>query len=642
MEPSDNAHSSQNASLNCSTSAVSSSSSSGHPSILLAEPVILEPFNHQVGGHSSVLRFDATTLCKPLIARERKFYESKLPKELKPFIPQFRGILEVKIVDEQDGLVCLEGHKILGSAQVLDYHRNQNLSQKNSRLSPKSAASSSPSSQISPDKSSRSRSSTAAVSTSSNGENVEKPARYRFRRSGSSEIPSKPPIGSDEKSIKLTNPSAWLEEEKSIKLNSPRAKEPKHKDEEKVYKSNSSTAKDAKLEGLKWNKSNSPCGKEVAQNSFSRESRPSLASSRSQGSSLMTANTWNVKMVKAEIEKMRKKGKDANNKFKFLLQENAVHSFSCPSIIDLKMGIRQYGDDASEEKRKRFIAKTQMSTSAKLGVRLCGLQVYHVPTKKYIFVNKYKGRHFSVDGFKRVLFMFLFNGFRFRFDVVDALLAKLGELHAVVSKLKSYRFFSSSLLIGYDGHPSSSCCQDYTQSSSANAAPAPSAEPAHSDGESGILTTTTITPLILDKESSKTQQRQALATSSILNKNCPDSAALSPGPSPSSSSSSLSPSPSAQAIPNQHHSTACSDSKLTITNSSSPLVDMKMIDFAHTTTSSFADEIVYEGPDEGYMFGLENMIRILEELKGMSSDEQQQISSSFQADSSVFNVNGKS
>lgn len=67
-----------------------------------------------------------------------------------------------------------------------------------------------------------------------------------------------------------------------------------------------------------------------------------------------------------------------------------------------------------------------------------------------------------------------------------------------------------------------------------------------------------------------------------------------------------------------------------------------MIDFAHTTTSSFADEIVYEGPDEGYMFGLENMIRILEELKGMSSDEQQQIASSFQADSSVFNVNGKS
>ena len=80
-------------------------------------------------------------------------------------------------------------------------------------------------------------------------------------------------------------------------------------------------------------------------------------------------------------------------------------------------------------------------------------QVYHVPMKKYIYVNKYKGRHCSVDGFKRILFMFLYNGSCLRLDVVDVVLAKLRDLHDIVSKLKSYRFFSSSLLIGYDASP---------------------------------------------------------------------------------------------------------------------------------------------------------------------------------------------
>lgn len=44
----------------------------------------------QVGGHSCVLKFNETTLCKPLITREQFFYES-LPVELKEFIPDYRG-----------------------------------------------------------------------------------------------------------------------------------------------------------------------------------------------------------------------------------------------------------------------------------------------------------------------------------------------------------------------------------------------------------------------------------------------------------------------------------------------------------------------------------------------------------------------
>uniref|UniRef100_A0A3Q3DHH6 Uncharacterized protein n=1 Tax=Hippocampus comes TaxID=109280 RepID=A0A3Q3DHH6_HIPCM len=36
----------------------------------------------QVGGHTSMMRYDDHTVCKPLISREQRFYES-LPPEMK-------------------------------------------------------------------------------------------------------------------------------------------------------------------------------------------------------------------------------------------------------------------------------------------------------------------------------------------------------------------------------------------------------------------------------------------------------------------------------------------------------------------------------------------------------------------------------
>ena len=56
------------------------------------EPVQLQPFKHQVGGHTSMLQCDNKTLCKLCTPREHSFY-SDMPNALKQYAPEFRGTI---------------------------------------------------------------------------------------------------------------------------------------------------------------------------------------------------------------------------------------------------------------------------------------------------------------------------------------------------------------------------------------------------------------------------------------------------------------------------------------------------------------------------------------------------------------------
>lgn len=258
------------------------------------------------------------------------------------------------------------------------------------------------------------------------------------------------------------------------------------------------------------------------------------------------ANPWALQRHKEELNKMRVLGSSAKL-HKFIVLENVAYKFSSPCILDLKMGTQQHGDDASSEKRDRQMAKAEKSTTKTLGIRACGMQVYKRSSGRFMCRNKYYGMKLCEDGFREELATFLHNGHQFRTELIEPFLHKLRKLYKVIEKQNSFRFYTSSLLLMYEGD----------------------VEKTFDDA-----TGTSCSSVKEQETCRRKQDNNKGLNSSSLNKVGNNS--------------------------NNHRS--CK-------------VDVKMIDFAHTTYGGFSGDRMHSGPDTGYLFGLKNLIRILVEIQ---------------------------
>lgn len=88
---------------------------------------------------------------------------------------------------------------------------------------------------------------------------------------------------------------------------------------------------------------------------------------------LESLNPFSVNICKENIKKLHNRHGSAPTNYILLEDVTSVHNRPC--VLDLKMGTRQHGDDATFEKKQLQKAKCAMTTSSTLGVRLCGMQV---------------------------------------------------------------------------------------------------------------------------------------------------------------------------------------------------------------------------------------------------------------------------
>ncbi|EFA81904.1 InsP6 kinase [Heterostelium album PN500] len=256
----------------------------------------------------------------------------------------------------------------------------------------------------------------------------------------------------------------------------------------------------------------------------------------------------------------------------YILLEDLTKGYNHPCIVDIKVGTRQKG------------AICASTTSTSLGIRICGMKIFSDNIGGNIIYDRFYGRSLTDESLESTLYHFFFHSSTDTSQIylVDCILDKLLSLKDSLCDKNnqfSFKLYSSSLLIIYEGSPSSSNSSiDMFSGSTSSSQSLDDGEISYpslleeSDADSCISTSSDIDSTIDSSDNEdEINQRLQPPSSSVLR---------------SSSSSSSS--------------------------SSSIRNDVKMIDFAHAIN---VDDKHEASEDDGYIFGLDNLVKILANIK---------------------------
>ncbi|XP_051945482.1 inositol polyphosphate multikinase-like [Xyrauchen texanus] len=135
----------------------------------------------------------------------------------------------------------------------------------------------------------------------------------------------------------------------------------------------------------------------------------------------------------------------------YLKLEDVTRRFLQPCIMDVKIGRRSYDPFASQEKREQQIKKYPLMEE--IGFLLLGMRVYQINSDSYITHDQSYGRSLGKDTVKNGLTRFFHNGQVLRKDAISQIISKIQRILRWFESQRQLHFYASSLLLVYEGSP---------------------------------------------------------------------------------------------------------------------------------------------------------------------------------------------
>ena len=133
-----------------------------------------------------------------------------------------------------------------------------------------------------------------------------------------------------------------------------------------------------------------------------------------------------------------------------LVLEDLTRSFARPCVMDVKMGVQSWAEDASEA--KILAERAKCPSQARMGLRVTGMRVWDATAGCYCESGRGWGHRLDEETLPAAFRAFLSDGAGgVRAQIAHALSERVARIRAWFSQQGRFRFYGSSLLLIYDG-----------------------------------------------------------------------------------------------------------------------------------------------------------------------------------------------